>query len=298
MPELPEVETVARQLAPLVVGQSVTAVSILDSRLGSPNTFAPLVGRTIQRAWRIGKQIAIEFSPRAAAVAVPPTTIPTTADADARPLWVGVHLRMTGRLLAVSPTDASVVVTPFLRARMVFASAGELRFADQRRFGTIAVVPDLMALQPVGLDPLDGRMTVRRLSQLLLGSSSRQALKVWLLRQDKLVGIGNIYASEILFDAKLHPERPANSLSAEEIARLAVSIRRILRRAIAHCGTTFSDFQDAHGLTGSYQKYLRVYDRAGADCRLCGTPIRRLVQAQRSTFFCPTCQPHHRHRRH
>jgi formamidopyrimidine-DNA glycosylase len=141
---------------------------------------------------------------------------------------------------------------------------------------------------PPGVEPLSRHLTATTLGELL--GHSRQPLKIWLLRQDRLVGLGNIYASEILFAARLSPLRPAGDLSPEEVQRLHRAMRRVLRAAIDCCGTTFSDFQDAHGAAGSFQECLAVYSRAGDPCHLCETPVKRLVQQQRSTFWCPRCQ--------
>ncbi|NJN63501.1 MAG: hypothetical protein HC882_00595 [Acidobacteria bacterium] len=122
--------------------------------------------------------------------------------------------------------------------------------------------------------------------------NARQPLKTWLLRQDRLVGIGNIYASEILHEAGLDPFRAGGELEPVETRRLHRALKAVLRRAIRYCGTTFSDFQDAHGVTGSYQTRLRVYGREGEPCKRCGAPIVRVSQAQRSTYYCSArCSP-------
>ena len=174
-----------------------------------------------------------------------------------------------------------------LRARFDL-DRGALLFVDTRRFGTFDWYRARGDSAPAGIDPLSPELTPPRLEGLLRGST--QNLKAWLLRQDRLVGLGNIYASEILHDARVSPLRDTRSLIDDEIGRLYRSTRKILRRAIRNCGTTFSDFQDARGVEGSYQQYLAVYDRAGLGCPRCRTPIDRVVQQQRSTFHCPGCQ--------
>ena len=181
-----------------------------------------------------------------------------------------------------------------LRARFKL-DGGALLFYDPRRFGTLEVVPADAAqpgapaeLQGAGVDPLGSAFTKAKLATLLEGS--RQALKPWLMRQDKLAGIGNIYASEILFAARLHPERLAGSLDSGETTRLHAEIKRVLKAAIKHCGTTFSDFQDAHGAPGGFRRLLKVYGREGQACRACGALVQRVVQQQRGTFYCPACQ--------
>jgi formamidopyrimidine-DNA glycosylase len=269
MPELPEVETVARQLVPHVVGRTVCRFRIFDPLLRSGRT--PRVsGRKIVDVTRSGKRVLIEMAPAAGGVT---------------PLWLAVHLRMTGRLLWAEPGGNGA--PGHVRARFRL-DRGELLFTDTRRFGTFHWFKTREAAAPDGIDPLSPELTAGRLQGLLRGSG--QDLKVWLLRQDRLVGLGNIYASEILHAARLSPVRQAGSLEPAEARRLHGSTRRILQRAIRKCGTTFSDFQGARGVEGSYQRFLAVYGRQGLPCRRCRTPVERMVQQQRSTFYCPGCQ--------
>ena len=267
MPELPEVETVARQLAAQITGQRVRTVELLDRKLG-PLSPRLLRGRAVRRVFRLGKQVLLELRRERGA-----------------PVWLAVHLRMTGRLVwSPAPEQRH---DRHLRARLEL-ERGWLLFCDARRFGTLRLLRQLELARPAGQDPTDPCFTPPRLARLL--GQGKQALKVWLLRQDRLVGLGNIYASEILYHARLHPARAAGSLTRAEVGRLHSAITTVLARAIEHCGTTFSDFQTAEGLTGSYQQYLAVYARQGQPCPGCGRPVRRLVQQQRSTFYCPCCQ--------
>ncbi len=271
MPELPEVETVARQLALCITGRTVRALSILDPMLRRAR--APAVaGRRVVGVARSGKRVLFELSAR---------------PGRRERLWLAVHLRMTGRLIwrAAGKREKA---RPRHRARFAL-DGGELLFADTRRFGTFDWYQRACDAVPRGVDPLSAELTVARLDELL--DQSTQELKAWLVRQDRLAGLGNIYASEILHRARLSPFRPAGSLMPAEVRRLYDSTRRILKRAIEHCGTTFSDFQDARGIEGSYQRFLAVYDRAGQRCGRCRSPIERSVQQQRSTFFCRSCQP-------
>jgi len=193
---------------------------------------------------------------------------------------------MTGRL--IWHTRARLRERKHLRARL-WLEGGSVLFYDTRRFGTLQVLDSLDKVQPRGVDPITGVFSARVLGELL-GASSRQEIKTWLLRQDKLVGLGNIYASEVLFEALIHPSREASSLTRPEQGRLVRAIRRVLKQAIAHCGTTFSDFQTTQGALGSYQQYLKVFKREGEACPGCGEAIQRKVQQGRSTFFCPNCQ--------
>jgi len=270
MPELPEVETVARQLAPRLKGRTVRSLRILDPLLRTQPT-PRMTGRKVADVRRSGKQVLFEFAP---------------ASGSGKPLWLAVHLRMTGRLLW-APNAAAEAKEDRVRARFGL-DRGALLFADTRRFGTFRWFDDERDTRPSGVDPLSDAMTVDRLKEM--AAKARQNMKAFLLRQDRIVGLGNIYASEILHDARISPRRRATALRPAEVARLHGSTRKILRRAIENCGTTFSDFQDAHGLTGSYQQYLGVYDREDEPCDRCGKKIRRIVQQQRSTYYCGGCQ--------
>lgn len=264
MPELPEVETVARQLAPLIEGRAILSIHVHDPKLRALSR-KRLSGDAVAAVQRVGKQVALQLS-------------------SGR--WIAVHLRMTGRLIwrAGSARGAD---RAHLRLRLRL-DGGSLFFYDVRRFGTVQIVDGREAIEPEGLDPTSRRFTQRALANLLRGG--RGAIKPWLLRQDRLVGLGNIYCSEILFEAGIAPARIAGSLTSSEIQRLHHATRAVLRSAIRACGTTFSDFQDAQGLTGSYQRYLKVYGREEAPCPTCGAAVHRIEQQQRSTFYCPTCQ--------
>lgn len=274
MPELPEVETVARQLRRAICGRTVTRVEVLDKLLGlRPRDVAPLAGRAIDDVKRIGKQVVLALGPN--------------GDARRPAMFVAVHLRMTGRLIVTETPPLDAKGKDHTRARFQL-DEGSLLFSDVRRFGTIKLATDEAALDPGALDPMSRAFTPARLAELIDGAAT--PLKVWLLRQDRLVGIGNIYASEICYIAGLKPARAAGSLKPAQIESLHTATRAVLKAAIAACGTTFSDFQDAYGVTGSYQNYLRVYGREGEPCGRCGKTIKRTVQAQRSTFHCPGCQ--------
>lgn len=273
MPELPEVETVANQLAPLARGRSVAAFELFDPKLQAliarPEA---AVGRVIEDVRRVGKQVVIAFEHDGAA-------------GPRRPLWLAVHLRMTGRLVWRAEAGGEEARPPRAILRL---DRGAIVFRDVRRFGTMRLIDRPEDLVAGGLDPVGPDFTVAALTTLLEGS--RQALKPWLLRQDRLVGIGNIYASEILFDARLSPLHLGGTLRRAEITRLHKSTLKILRWGIECGGTTFSDFQDAHGAAGEFQKKLKVYGRGGEPCPRCGGAVARITQQTRSTFYCPKCQ--------
>ena len=269
MPELPEVETVARQLAECIGGRTITGVTIRDSLL-TPDRPERMVGRQILRVSRSGKQVRVDLGQ------------PGATEPD---LLVLIHLRMTGRLLAASePPNGD---GRHVRA-VVDLDRGFLHYIDPRRFGTIRVMtPDRFEPGP-GVEPLERTFSVHTLARLAAGG--RQQVKPWLMRQDRLVGIGNIYASEILYAAGLSPFAVVGELTGDQLHALHREIRRVLRRAIRWCGTTFSDFQDANGQSGRFARMLCVYGRDGQPCRACGRPIEKSVQQGRSTFYCPACQ--------
>lgn len=263
VPELPEVETVARVLHPLVAGRTIVNVVSIDT--ARPADLSAVRGAAILGVRRVGKEVVFDLT------------------GPAGPLWLRVHLRMTGRLVfADDPTDHR---RRFARFVLVLDRGGVV-LDDARRFGT-AFVDRAPPVAP-GLDPVTPAFTPARLAELIRGV--RAPVKALLLRQDRITGLGNIYASEILFAAGIAPDRPAGTLSRAAVARLHGATVDVLSRAIDACGTTFRDFQDAVGDSGGFQHFLQVYGREGEPCRRCGTPIRRRVQQQRSTFDCPRCQ--------
>jgi formamidopyrimidine-DNA glycosylase len=269
MPELPEVETVVRTLAPGITGRQIGAVRLIRKDIVEPATidFPSLVqNRTIRSLSRRGKKIVVEL------------------DNDSR---FYIHLGMSGRLTLDPPA------APFLpHTHMVLAIAGaELRFVDPRRFGGIFwLEPNQSPDAGLGPEPL--ALKARDLAPRL--AKTRRAIKTALLDQRLIAGIGNIYADEALFESRINPRIPANRLSSEQIARLSRAIKKVLTRAIKHRGSTLRDYRDANGNPGNFQTVHRVYDREGKACPRCGTPIRRIVLGGRSTHFCPKCQARRR----
>ena len=281
MPELPEVETIVRQLTPRLTGRRVLRMEVLDPLLGTLETEL-VEGRVIGGLRRVGKQVGLALvAPRRA----DPLRRLSADRLEREASWLLIHLRMTGRLTWEKDVDGPPA--PPARARLRL-DRGALLFRDVRRFGTLRVCRDWAEARPAGLDPLAPGLGARRLGQLLGGCPT--PIKPWLMRQDRLVGLGNIYASEALFAARIHPARPAGSLTETEVTRLHRRLRAVLRRAIEMGGTSFSTFENALGRPGAYQERLGVYGRAGQPCPRCKTPIVRFVQQQRSTFFCPRCQ--------
>ena len=272
MPELPEVETTRRGLGPHVVGQRILACTIHEPRLRwrvAPGLAALLTGRTITSAGRRAKYLLLGL------------------DDASTVIW---HLGMSGNL-RILPAG-----TPRLthdHVDVLLASGQLLRFNDPRRFGSLhhtGGAPGLhpllakLAPEPLG-DAFDGaylfKVTRRR----------RVAIKQLLMNGQRVVGVGNIYASEALFRARLRPTRRARSLTPDDCNRLARAIRRVLGMAIRAGGTTLRDYVGSDGNPGYFRQKLYVYERDGDPCRVCRTPIRHLQQGQRSSYFCPTCQP-------
>jgi len=203
-----------------------------------------------------------------------------------------VRLGMTGRLFVV-PVDAPVEKHTHLRAA-IEGTRTELRFRDPRRFGGIWLVAadDSEIERGVGLEPLDATVALFREA-----IRRRRQIKALLMDQSAIAGLGNIYCDESLHAARIHPLTVADRLGDDAAKRLLRAIKSTLRRAIRFNGSTLMDYRDADGREGSFQKLHRVYQRAGEPCRGCGTPIRRILAAGRSTFFCPKCQPKSRNKK-
>ena len=267
MPELPEVETVARYLRETVVGKRVVGVESPDERFAGLEERHELVGRRIERVDRRGKYLSLVLDDG----------------------WVlQIHLMMAGRLL-VRPNGWEE--DRFLRLLVRLEGGLEVRFCDMRRFGRAGLM-DAAAYRAfgrrLGPEPLSGGFTAARLQQILDGRKA--PLKSALLNQKLIAGIGNIYADEALWRGRLHPLRTAGSLSEGEAQRLHRGIRKALREGLAAGGTTFSQYRNAEGGEGGYQRELRVFQRTGKNCFRCRGTIERIVVGGRSTHFCPKCQ--------
>jgi len=272
MPELPEVETVVAQLRPHLVGRRILAADVLWPRtLAAPDRTSfieRLLGRQITGLSRRGKYLLFELDSDDALI---------------------VHLRMTGRLEIVE-RDSPLREGPHARAWFDLSGGECLVFTDARKFGRIWLARDLgEVLGALGPEPLDWEFDAARLAARI--RRRRVAVKALLLDQAVVAGIGNIYADEALFLAGIHPLRPGLSLSDDEIERLHAAIRQVLREAISQQGTTLRDYRPPYGLEGAYQNQLRVYQQTDLPCPRCGTPIQRIRVTQRSTHFCPQCQP-------
>jgi formamidopyrimidine-DNA glycosylase len=262
MPELPEVETLCRQLDKVASGEKVLRIEVLDPLLGKI-TERELEGRVFLSVRRRGKFIDINFDGG---------------------LTATLHLRMTGRLLYL-PEQVSPPFPAHSRLA-VFFTKGTLLLIDPRRFGTFVVRPQEQAPE-LPDDPLKG-ITVDYFHEM---SKKRQIpVKSFLMDQHAIAGIGNIYACEILFTAGIDPRRPAGSVTLREWGKVKKAARVILSRAVECRGTTVSDWRDLFGESGKNQENLDVYAREGAICNRCGGAIERIKLGGRGTWFCPVCQ--------
>ncbi len=273
MPELPEVETVANGVDRRLRGDSI--VSAWFSHYREPFKTPPaemalaLTGLRIARVYRVGKHIVVDLT--------------TKSGRNVTAQWL-VHLGMTGRLLVSAGT---VPLPPHTHAVLHLASGRELRFVDARRFGRLALRPFAEgAFTGPGREPL----TISADDFAALFRGRKLSIKAALLNQSLLHGVGNIYADESLFRACIRPTRIAGRLKADQLSRLRRALRSVLQAAIRAGGSSVSDYVDADGVRGFFQIQHRVYGREGLPCRVCGTPIRRIVLAGRSTHFCPRCQ--------
>lgn len=268
MPELPEVETIKNDLLPQLVGRHFTGVRIEWPGAVRPTPEAlsnGIAGQRIEALERRGKYLILRLSGGPSLV---------------------IHLRMSGSLLLRASTAA-----PDLYTRNTFLLDGglELRFVDRRKLGRIWLVDDAaQVVGDLGPEPLEGDFTPQVLSERLKRRSG--PIKAVLLDQSFLAGVGNMYADEALFLARLHPLRAANSLSAEDTEKLYHAIRAVLRTAIKHRGTTFSDYQRPDGEPGTHQFHFHVAHRGGLPCNVCRTLVQRIEVRGRGTYFCPRCQ--------
>ena len=270
MPELPEVETTRRGIRPALRGRTVTGLVLRDRRLRWPvdaGLARTLAGDRVLDVRRRAKYLLIELEHG--------TLI--------------VHLGMSGSL-RVLPADAPLIAHDHYD--LVLDSGRCLRFNDPRRFGCLIWTQGNPESHPLlaglGPEPLESSFDAGYLAAKARGR--RVAIKQFLMDQRVVVGVGNIYASEALFRAGIRPRRAAGRVSRERLERLVVAVRAVLGEAIRQGGTTLRDYVNAEGTPGYFRQKLYVYERVDEPCRRCGTPIRQVVQGQRSTYFCPACQ--------
>jgi formamidopyrimidine-DNA glycosylase len=269
VPELPEVETIRRHLAPVVEGRVLDRVSVLDPRWcdpAAPDELASAVeGRVVERLARRGKWLIWELADEVHLV---------------------MHLRMTGNLILAEEA-------PYTRLRIVLGSGEHVLFTDPRRFGTGVVLLGDMARDDyfstrVGVEPLSPDFTADALRDAARGR--KQPVKAFLLSQERVAGVGNIYADEALFRARIHPLRPVGTLRRSQIEELRDAVVRVLNDGIDAKGASIDDFRNPDGAKGSFQDRFLVHLREGRPCVRCGATIRKMRAAGRGTYVCPRCQ--------
>ena len=276
MPELPEVEVTRLGIAPHLEGRRVSAVKIIDGRLRWPvpsNLNALLSGKKVLGIERRGKYLLMELDTG----------------------YVLLHLGMTGTLRVLPSSDPLK-----LHDRVTFEFGKlSLRLHDPRKFGAVLWHPKTKGpietnslLQKLGVEPFSPEFAGELGTDILYQHSRKRsvAVKQFLLAGQAVVGVGNIYCSESLFEAGIHPAKAAGKLTRPQCSRLAAAVRLILKKAIAAGGSTLKDFVNSEGDPGHFMVQTKVYDRKDQPCKVCKTPIKQIVQGQRSTYFCPQCQ--------
>jgi formamidopyrimidine-DNA glycosylase len=272
MPELPEVETIVRDLQRLVTGASISGAAVLkpdlvEGEAGSLESELP--GAKIESVARRAKNIVVELDSPGAGILL-------------------INLGMTGRVLVLPEDEAE---PPHTGVVIGLTDRRKLVYQDVRRFGRLELVSKeewAGRSSALGFEPLSDEFTAAALYEL--ARKSKVALKTWLMDQKRVVGVGNIYASEAMFRARIDPRMSAEKITKPKATRLHAAIQKVLLEAINFRGTTFMDYRDASGERGEFAQRLQVYDREGEACVACGKPIARIVQGGRSTFFCPSCQ--------
>ncbi len=278
VPELPEVETIRRDLDPLVAGRRITAVDVDPGTLGLLAGGVPLealqavlVGRTVTGVGRRGKYLLFGLDDGRTFVA---------------------HLRMTGRIVW---RDSAAPPEPYERARLTLDDGHDLRWSDLRKFGTWRVVDDPAdVVGKLGPEPIEDAFTLKAFREALAGRTA--PVKAVLLDQRRMSGLGNIYVDEALFEARVRPDTSAGALSPAATRRLWAAARAVLERGIENRGASFKDYVDGQGQPGQQHMHVQVFRRDGKPCYACGSIILRAVVGGRGTHFCPHCQPRPRRR--
>lgn len=289
MPELPEVETIKNGLMEKVSGKPVLKVEVNNAevlRSGKEYFRKTLAGNKVGKVSRRGKMLILEIEDK---------------NGGARGRFLLVRLGMTGRLVYFDKQDKlwggysaehkGTYAYKHCHFVLRFEGGGELLFCDSRKFGYLQIVDKKgleEKLKNFGPEPLEKDFTLTVFWKIINGK--KMNIKAFLLNQKYIAGIGNMYADEILFDAKIMPARNVDSLLSKEVETLYKSIKKILKNAVEKRGTTFSDYVDASGNEGGFQEYLKVYGRAGLPCEGCGGKVKKIKISGRGTNFCPSCQ--------
>jgi formamidopyrimidine-DNA glycosylase len=276
MPELPEVEVTRLGIAPHLEGRKVSAVQIIDGRLRWPvptSLSKSLPGQKVHAIERRGKYLLLEMDTG----------------------YLLIHLGMTGTLRVLPSSDP---LKTHDRVTLEFGKLS-LRLHDPRKFGAVlwhakskGPIETFTLLQKLGVEPFSPEFAGELGTEILYQTSRKRsiAVKQFLLAGQAVVGVGNIYCSESLFEAGIHPTKAAGKLTRPQCSRLAEAVRLILKKAIAAGGSSLKDFVNSNGDPGHFMVQTKVYDRKGLPCKVCKSPISQIVQGQRSTYFCPQCQ--------
>jgi formamidopyrimidine-DNA glycosylase len=280
VPELPEVETIRRHLAPHVEGRVVERMEVLDPRWSEPappgELSAAVEGRRVERVSRRGKYLDWELEDEVHLV---------------------MHLRMTGNILLVRPEDPQ---PPYVRVQIALDSGERALFTDPRRFGTGIVLlgdaaRDAYFSERLGVEPLSPDFTAEGLRAVARGR--KQPVKAFLLSQERIAGVGNIYADEALFRARIHPQRPVGSLTRPQLEALRAAVVESLEAGIDARGASIDDFRHPDGARGSFQDRFLIHLREGEPCVRCGRTVKKMRAAGRGTYVCERCQPRPRARK-
>jgi len=273
MPELPEVETIKRDLEEKIKEKRVKKVIVKDGKcikIPAPAEFIKRTeGKVFREIQRRGKFLIIELDSLDALI---------------------IHLKLTGQLIYFPKEGEELNYT---RLMFIFYDHTQLNFADMRRFGSIWLIPQhkfslIPSLANLGPEPLEDEFTLEKFKELVKGA--RGKIKSLLMDQSFIAGIGNVYSQEALFLAGIHPERKSSKLFDEEIRSLYNNLRKILQEAIYHRGSSVNNYVDLAGKKGNYEPHLNIYGREGQSCPRCGANIRRITISGRGTYFCPKCQ--------
>lgn len=282
MPELPEVETVRRDLEKYLIGREIVGVEVKDEKVSVGTDLVKiLIGKAFQKIGRRGKLLMLGI------------------DSDS---WLLVHLKMTGQLIFKSKTahiggghslnSVDDKANRFNRVMMTFSDGSTLAFNDMRRFGYMKIVSDeerkRIDEEDFGIEPMTEGYTIGAFKTAM--GKKKTSVKAWLLDQKSIAGVGNIYADEACFMAGILPWRPLPSLSVEEIDRLFAAVESVITNAVENRGTTFKNFIDGNGEEGYNADFLKVFDQTGEPCQVCSTPILKTRHAGRGTHYCDACQ--------
>lgn len=278
MPELPEVETIKRHLQPNIIGKTISEIKILSQKNFIGNK-KDAINKKIVSIERFGKVLTLKLVNKK---------------------YLNIHFKLTGQILFTKNINHAVfkITIPFTKGKIMpanttrviikFNDGSGLFFNDLRKFGWIKISDK--PLIPKGVDVLSKKFTLKLFNSLT--RQTNKSIKLLLMDQDKITGIGNIYANDALFLAKIHPLRKSKTLTEEEIKKLYLAIKKVIREGIEHGGSSGADeaFINPSGEKGRHQRYFLVYQREDQSCLVCKTLIKRIKHAGRSSFFCPTCQ--------